>query len=1420
MKKRLLAGLLSLVLLLGLLPASTFAASVAAGVANVYTLADIKAATNNGSVTTIRLMNDIDVSKETYSFDNGGQGDAPIYCSNGLRSGVVFDGNGHTIYNLKSGIWRYNSGTVRNLNISIHDTDADSLHLSDFGVAVYTHQIEYFGIAEVNKGTIENCNVTMLIDRQDQWKLYIGGIVQVNYGTVRDCIADLKVDVTATTGDLPGVWLGGIARASHENSLIDHCLVLGHFNASGSQAHNISLSGIADLTTDTARCIDSAFAMDKAEVLCRDQYYFSPAFETWTGSVAGAENCRVANDIPYKNTVTHDEAGSSKEPVNESGTFSDGEGYTLASRADILKDWDTSKLPAETPPSDISVHSDPGVIPEDYVPIYTMADLKKCHSGYYLLMNDIDAGQEDIVYDGGGYNASSFAGRLFSGGVLNGNGHTIYNMRGALFECNMGTICNLNVTLKNTDKDTDTFAAGKGLAGIALSNSNGALEGLIENCTVTMTVNRTFGKLAGDISINGISSGGTIRDCIAKLGIYIDARTSSDSSKTVSVSGIGSGGNNSLVDRCLVLGNIRLEGSWLGSGKQAVHFNGISACTAQDSACALESLVVTAKSSRENPYEYFTLSSGGTSLAGTDSIRNRVASDMEVSYNYNEQTVLGGKPASSAGTFTEDTRENILKDWNVSVLPDPDTLIKTDFTSGTATFHFMGNAEKTRTWQFDYDDNYFYGQEEGFGYDASLAKASLCLEMASFSAHTSSNWEKDLSSDDLTRAENIRELYHTLGFDPESYQFVNYGTALTDTSDKAAYAMAMKYIRNPDGSTDTLIAVPIRGGGYGGEWVSNFNVWSGAASYGKNHKGFQTAADGVFEGLKSYVQNHTIKGNLKLWVVGYSRGAAVANLLGHMLNNAAQNNGLSGAKTSLADIYVYTFATPAGAAEKSANTSYDPNIYNIVNPLDLVPHVAPSAWGFTRYGTTLTLPSGNSDKLWSVYEQISSLQAPNSGSNNSAGLPESQRLLISKFSQEVFTNAPVPYSAFGSRAYVSLQQGVMDFAKKQLSVPDGSLLVNALSSKTILEILGRLGCSDPGVAIQTLLTKDTIANAHFSEYYLARLETDGLNDEGDFDRVSRARSVLIYDPSGSQISALNIDVEFRKSSASRVAGSSAGSYRDGVCTSGEVAVEMTDIGLIATFPAGADYTFTVSGADAGKLAVSVYAYDGEELDPARTVEFDSIPSKNGSECTVSIPEDPYDDFCVTDADGREYRPDSDSGSSMPFTDVPEGSFCYDAVLWAVDNGITSGTTATTFSPGSSCTRAQAVTFLWRAAGCPEPESGENPFTDVSEGSFCYDAVLWAVENGITKGTTATTFSPGQTCSRGQIVTFLWRSEGSPAAGGANPFTDVAAGSYCYDAVLWAVGEGVTKGTTSTAFSPASNCTRGQIVTFIYRAIAD
>ena len=181
------------------------------------------------------------------------------------------------------------------------------------------------------------------------------------------------------------------------------------------------------------------------------------------------------------------------------------------------------------------------------------------------------------------------------------------------------------------------------------------------------------------------------------------------------------------------------------------------------------------------------------------------------------------------------------------------------------------------------------------------------------------------------------------------------------------------------------------------------------------------------------------------------------------------------------------------------------------------------------------------------------------------------------------------------------------------------------------------------------------------------------------------------------------------------------------------------------------------------------------------------------------------------------RPAEDVPAKYPgFVDAPASSYFYEAVMWAVESGVTTGISASRFDPDGICTRAQAVTFLWRAAGSPKPETRTMPFTDVPAGSYYYDAVLWAVENGITKGTSDTTFSPDATCSRAQIVAFLWRSEKSPASGTANPFADVKSTAYYADAVLWAVREDITRGTTNTTFSPDADCTRAQIVTFLWR----
>ena len=227
---------------------------------------------------------------------------------------------------------------------------------------------------------------------------------------------------------------------------------------------------------------------------------------------------------------------------------------------------------------------------------------------------------------------------------------------------------------------------------------------------------------------------------------------------------------------------------------------------------------------------------------------------------------------------------------------------------------------------------------------------------------------------------------------------------------------------------------------------------------------------------------------------------------------------------------------------------------------------------------------------------------------------------------------------------------------------------------------------------------------------------------------------------------------------------------------------------------GRDQTFTITPDKS--YAVSNVKIDGKSIGAVKSYTFENVRRPH----TIEV--------IFMKANGNP--------QAGVFVDVATGSYYEDAVDWAVGNGITQGTDATHFSPDGICTRAQAVTFLWRAAGSPKPETRTMPFTDVPVGSYYYDAVLWAVENGITKGTSDTTFSPNMTCTRAQIVAFLWRSEKSPAAGTANPFADVKSAAYYADAILWAVKENITRGTTNTTFSPDADCTRSQIVTFLWR----
>ena len=216
----------------------------------------------------------------------------------------------------------------------------------------------------------------------------------------------------------------------------------------------------------------------------------------------------------------------------------------------------------------------------------------------------------------------------------------------------------------------------------------------------------------------------------------------------------------------------------------------------------------------------------------------------------------------------------------------------------------------------------------------------------------------------------------------------------------------------------------------------------------------------------------------------------------------------------------------------------------------------------------------------------------------------------------------------------------------------------------------------------------------------------------------------------------------------------------------------------------------------------------------------TVTDKNGNELTLKDKGDGKYTFTMP-AGKVEVKATFMEDNSMLnfFYDVPNGAYFYEAVKWAVKNGITTGVGNDLFAPEQPCTRAQIVTFLWRAAGSPEPTASEMAFTDVKADSYYYKAVLWAVENKITSGMSDTLFAPDATCSRSQIVTFLYRMQNSPESKAENPFTDVKADAYYANAVLWAVENGVTTGASATTFDPAGDCTRGQIVTFLYRCLS-
>ena len=1096
-------------------------------------------------------------------------------------------------------------------------------------------------------------------------------------------------------------------------------------------------------------------------------------------------------------------------------------------------------------------------VPYGYHPIYTLEDLLKAgelSNAKLFLMNDIDASAEGNLLSGG--LTSIVVGSFHSGSVFDGNGHTIYGSKYLLFGSNFGTIRNLNVSIHDTPDDAQHLLEdaptrdSDTIVGICWEN-----KGTIENCNVRMTLDKTSDRKA---QIGGVCvrNSGTIRDCIALFDV--DLTTSG----TMAFGGICAesyGYDNDVeaektIDHCLVLGRVALsfnDGADTSTVAGLTHLRNFDALSIVDSACALETL------SAKNAQGRFALDAGFTKFMTTKAPATncRAANDMEIRWTEHGTTSVQDGTIDSANDCTLDSRENILKDWDLSGVPgetpsnggtttdpkpstpeikppaptpDPDPEPepepeKNPFPEGTANFYYSASDGTTRQHYFYYNDLMFYSFDETYRYQPLLATASLCLALSAFSNQENLAWNSTLDPQDHRRAYNVERLYKTLGY--TNAEYVNYDTALTDTSDKVAFSMAMKHIDDGEGHTDTVIAVPLRGGGYGGEWGSNFNLTMDG--YYGNHVGFQRAANDVRRALADYLTKlkaeGKIQGEVKFWFTGYSRASATANLLAH---NVSALSSLGGVPIQRKNVYAYTFATPAGA--KIVGQDADDNIFNIVSPVDLVPRVAPEAWGYGRYGITLALPTQNNQKLMDTYRDLSGLTK----SQGDLAVMPAQRVLLDDFCAGL--TAVVP----NAMAYLEL--GLNDELPKLMGGLLGGEPDNGYYGlDAVMDGLVSLPDSVGGTLKKLLsngLTSSGVARAHHPELYLARLETDGLNTVEDF--ASHARSKQVVVPllktipgitGGSASGSLGIFVYDSKDNL-------VCAYEDGVCKNGTSAtVEKTDAGVVFTLPDGEEaYTMAVGSRSKGTFSFTVFSYDEDSLNgPARTVDFTDFPMEAGTVFAYTIPAGTDGDYRGYSEDGQDqYQPDYDSqvdGDDRPldggpattssFTDVPAGAYYADAVKWAVAEGITSGTSPTTFSPNNGCTRAQMVTFLWRAAGCPEPESDYEPFRDVPKDAYYRKAVLWAAGEGITSGTSPTTFSPNATVTRAQTVTFLWRWEGEPEADQRSGFRDVPTGQYYSEAVSWAVEAGITNGTGTTTFSPGQTCTRAQIVTFLWRDMA-
>ena len=527
--------------------------------------------------------------------------------------------------------------------------------------------------------------------------------------------------------------------------------------------------------------------------------------------------------------------------------------------------------------------------------------------------------------------------------------------------------------------------------------------------------------------------------------------------------------------------------------------------------------------------------------------------------------------------------------------------------------------------------------------------------------------------------------------------------------------------------------------------------------YEGDHAGFADARDKVLSFLKDYVAKYDITGPVKIWMTGYSRGAITANMVGGELDKGF-NIG-EGISFDTRDLYCYTYETPAGTADVNCHDAVFCNIHNILNYNDFVPCVSFEAWGHARYGIDYYLPCRQYDSFYYDLKPEVDAQLDEMGWMNILGLTLDT---IDDF--HYITLNPLQIAEKSKITQIEFYDEVLT-ALFDTMAPTREYYVDNLQD-------------DVKELTKTLLGVDTArlmnALAIFGERFVSQ------------ENLSELIASIGTD---SSVVDKTVDMFMEAMQEAECAGYNGDQVRAMLSNFAPLLLD-----LVKEYP---DTALTLLG----NLVQILNAHFPEigltwlRVAPASFFEAQNPNYVNG---VFSFNGDKLPDISA---------------------DVKAGDWCYDAVKWAYDNGIAKGYTDGTFAPNGACTRGQVVTFLWRCAGSPEPLLKVCPFKDVSADSPYYKAIIWAAENGIALGYDVSHFRPSQTCSRAQIVTFIWRYEGYPVVMASCPFEDVSVLSPYYAAILWATENGITKGVDETHFAPDAVCSRAQMVSFLFRAMA-